>query len=267
MEKFKKQLIERILEFGIGRAIEWTLELIFSFLASGFLGHLLTVVFSGLKPYKWELIIVFASGGAFLCMNARRRVSRTTPYFSSLNSDFLVEEKILIYHYHTKNKMTYTRKLKIKALKDGRTTFYDRYVWTGKGNVNIRTANCNQVYRPTTRMNIWQLYEIQLERTLKKGEGTEFELIWELDDVADVAQPFLATTIHEPTNFLKMQVSLPRNLLHSHQAICEVRTHSAILKSVDSEEKHFEDKDGHAIIEWNKHKPKLLYHYELRWSL
>ena len=88
------------------------------------------------------------------------------------------------------------------------------------------------------------------------------ELIWDLEDTAAKAVPFFSATIEEPTDYLKLNLSLPCDIA-VREVTCEVSSGIGAKKPFSSKTIPL-DRNGKAT--WEIRKPKLLYHYEMKWS-
>jgi hypothetical protein len=148
----------------------------------------------------------------------------------------------------------------VKAIKNGVHTYCDRYCWSGKGRIEINCGNPEHIFTETGRVNTYQLFEIKLGKTLKKNQTEKIEINWNLEDKAGCAEPFLATTLHEPTNNLTLTVSLRQTKKVKH-AIYTERLSSSMRDELDLKEVPFNGGVATILIQ----KPKLLHYYELRW--
>lgn len=113
----------------------------------------------------------------------------------------------------------------------------------------------------TVRKNVWQCYEIRLERTLTKGDEIDTEVIFHMEDRDRKAVPFFSGTIEEPTDYLKLDLRLPPDLGIT-KVIIEVSTGIGASKPTRSEVLNL---NNHGEVSFEVKRPILFYHYEMKW--
>ena len=64
----------------------------------------------------------------------------------------------------------YVRSLRLGALRNGLDIYRDKYHWTGGGTTEPTSTIKGQEAYLTIKKNVWQFYEVRLDRTLNKGE-------------------------------------------------------------------------------------------------
>ena len=260
-DKFK-DLIREALGVTIWEIVKFVMGFIFTVTSSVFASRVLISFVGILVQFRWYLAIIFATGSAWLFLILYQKLSRFHPTFPRLDFDFHILEKEISYEYKDKSRMVYRKRVLVKALRNSLDAYYDKYQWTGSGNVKISSAIKEHQFRETIRKNVWQFYEIRFQKTLSKKETMETELIWELEDTAMKAVPFFSATIEEPTDFLKLNLSLPAEL-GVKELTCEISSGIGAKKPFSSKTIQL-DRNGKAT--WEIRKPKLLYHYEMKWS-
>lgn len=219
-----------------------------------------------LRRYKWELLVTISSILAFIFLKTHSRFDKYRPNFPRLDFDFELVEKEITYQYKDEIHMIYKKKNVLKALKNGINVYTDKYQWTGKGNVKLISGIKEQPIVETIRKNVWQFYEIRLQKTLKRNEKITTEAIWELEDLEHKAVPFFSATIEEPTDFLKFNLSLP-NSFNVREVTCETSCSIGSQKPLDSITKPLTTYDGLSCVTWEIKNPNLLYHYEIKWNM
>ena len=257
-----KDLLRKVIDVTILEIIKFSLGLIFTTTFFIFVSQLLVSFVVIPVRFKWCLAIIFAAGGAWLFLILYQRFSRFYPTFPRLDFDFQILEKEVYYEYKNKTHMMYKKRVSVKALKNGLDAYYDKYMWTGSGNVKITSAIKEQQFINTIKKNVWQFYEIRFQKTLAKNESIETEIAWELEDMAMKAVPFFSATIVEPTDFLKLNLSLAPKL-KVKEVTCEISSGIAAKKPISSKIIPL-DRNGKAA--WEIIKPKLFYHYEIKWT-
>jgi hypothetical protein len=184
-----------------------------------------------------------------------------TPRFPKPTFDYDVLEKHLTYTFDEYRPVRYIKRCKLRARRSGLTAYVDKYSWTGKGPIVIKSDVPEHAFRERERRNVWQYYEIAFNRTLKKDEEIETELVWTLDDRERVAVPFFSSDIDEPTHRLVLRLELNG----THRVRQVIADSSITIGSCAPYETHTIVPDRHGVAEWVIKRPKLLHHYELHW--
>lgn len=235
----------------------------FAFTISVFasIAQFLSGVVDFLEPIKWPLTALLVSISGLIFVILYQRYYRYRPTFPALDFDFKIIEKEISYEYKDKTHITYRKKCLLRSLRDNLDVYYDKYHWTGLGRINVKSAIKEHHYRETVKKNIWSCYEIRFQKSLKRGEEIETELIFDLEDIDNKAVPFISATIEEPTDLLVMSVSLPDSL-GVREATCETSSSIGARRPFLSKTVPI-NRNGQA--NWSIKKPKLLHHYEIRW--
>lgn len=213
-----------------------------------------------LAPYQWYFYTLAVAIGIWSFIFIRDSFFVYRPVFPRMYPDYRVLEKDILYEYKDRTHMIYRKRLKLKVLKDNLKSFEHRYRWTGKGTIKVHLSHPKQKYIETIQKGLFQYYSIMFEKTLKKKEIYNLEIIFELEDIEGKAKTFLATLIEEPTDHLSLKVKLPYSF-KINEALYEICTHMGAKSPVKTNKIPF--KNGVAELEISK--PKLLYHYEITW--
>ncbi len=261
-EKFKKFLEDAFYK-GVYEVVKCLLLIVFSSGIFGLIAHAVTVNISFLAPYVLYITVFFSAGGAFFCIILYERLSLRKPRFPKLEFHFRIIEKEYTYEYKDKNHMIFTKRIKLKALKNNLDRYHDRYCWSGLGNVLVRSEVKDQIFLSMGRKDVYHEYEILFGRNLKKGEEIETCIVFELEDLQGQAIPFLSTTISEPTQYQILRVIIPKSL-GVEKAVAEIKPCTDSYIPIDTELINF-NVSGEA--KWETKKPRLLYVYSIRWNL
>lgn len=256
------RVVKEALGISFWEFLKYLAGLIFTTSTMMLISKILVKLVPIFNDYGMYIIVILSSGAIFLFLYILQRVNKFRPHYSAIDFDYLVLEKEVSYEYITKEKMVYTKRNSLKALKNNLDTYHDKYLWTGKGNVNIKSAIKRHTYfEVEPSKNIWQFYEIKFHKYLKKGETEETEIIWELEDLEQKAVPFFSATIEEPTEKVIFNLSLNPEF-DVKEAICEETCSIGAQKPFHTRTVKL-DRNGKA--QWIIKHPKLLHHYEMRW--
>lgn len=217
---------------------------------------------ASLEPFKWHLSVVFGALGAFAFLLIRERYNRLRPRFPAIDLDFQILEKAISYEYVERHKMVYRKKIKLKALRNGLDTYRDKYRWTGTGLLSMKSIVQEHDVVETVRKNVWRVYEIRFQRSLRKGDTIETEIEWTLQDDSCSAVPFFSATIEEPTDCLLFNLKIIP-AFGVREVTCEVSSHIGSGRPFKS---WTIPVDKHGEAAWRINGPELLYYYEMRWT-
>jgi hypothetical protein len=258
-ESLKKDFLKK----AIYDIAKFALILIITFSSSLLVSNILVLQITSIEPYKYHIGVLLGAAISLLLLVMYRKFGRYRPNFPRLDFDFTTLEREISYEYLDKTHMIYKKRTRIKSLKNGLDTYRDRYRWTGRGKIVIKTGIPEQKVVETARRNVWYLYEIRLQKTLKKGDSIDTEVIWELEDLENKAVPFFSATMEEPTDLLKLNLSLPTSF-GVREVTCETSSSIGSRTPFDSFTMAL---NKHGEVSWEIKNPKLLYHYEIKWTM
>lgn len=262
-EKFLSSLKNELAGHAVWDVLKILLEICLAAVGGLLSSKLLTLGVPRLAQLTPYLEVFCALVGLLIFFLFYQRFNRRRPRFPRLPADFLVLEKTITYQYFSKTTMRYSRKLRLKALRNRLGTYSDKYLWTGSGQVKIRCANPAQQVTPTHRKSVWQIYEVRFEKILNKRDIIDIEIIWDLENQAERAVPFFSTTVDEPTKLLRLNLSLEPSLGVS-SVTWEISSGIGAMAPFDSDTLTL---DKHGEVSWVIEHPKLLHYYELRWYM
>jgi hypothetical protein len=214
-----------------------------------------------LQLWRFPLAVTAVAVSVWIVAYVYHARHKFTPSFDKMEFDFLIKEKRVTYKRAASGEIDYRKWCRLKALKSGLDTYRDKYHWTGTdGSEPCANIRGQQVYT-TIRKNVWQFYEVRLQKTLDKGEEIDVEVVWSLDDKDRVAVPFISATVEEPTEKLVLSVELPKDLSIT-EVVYERASGIGARKPIKSEILKL-DADGR--VSHPVPSPQLLHHYEIRW--
>lgn len=258
---FSKKAIYDVLKYsviGIGALLIGYLSLF-----TGFFGRLSQsfVLSSFLIGTLAGLVVGGLVFGSIKAYKAYRSPNPLKPDFPVIDANFEILNLRILYDHKEIHKMVYTKRKRVRALKDNLDRYVDRYNWTGKGTVAPQSLRKSEKYVETERRSTWQYYELRFERALKKGEELDVDVVWNLEDLEKAAVPFMSATIEEPTNSLSLKVKFPDDSNVDH-VIKEISPFIGAKMPFSSVREEITETE----YEWIVTNPKLLFHYELRWE-
>ena len=261
-KNFFKGLLRELISLSLYQLILLILGLIFSTSTFILINNFLSTYIGFIRQNKLLFIVIFAIGGAWLFISLFHRFYRNRPTFPVLDLDFRALEREITYEYKNNNHMFYKKRVLLQALKNNLDRYIDKYSWTGKGTIDVKSSIKDYLYKEGIKKNVWQFYEINFQKTIKKGEIIETELFWDLYDKESKAVPFFSCTITEQTNLLILKLILPPKF-GVKEVICEISC------GIDASYRPFKTKtlplDRNGTVKWIVKNPKILYYYEMRW--
>lgn len=202
----------------------------------------------------WAVPVAFVAVTAptLAYMGAKRR-SRTVHAFR-------VVELSISHTYHDLVHVTHSRRLTLRALRPGLSEWEDRYHWTGNGRLELKSAVPEQSVRKTFRQRLWQYYEVRFDKTLAVNETITINPVWELYDDARTAEPFISTTIQNPTDRLILRMEVVPEL-SARSVIREIFERADSRDPLTAVRHEFDATESHT---WVVDEPQVQRHYVLR---
>lgn len=196
--------------------------------------------------------------GLLLYFILRKRKRKNIPQFLPTKSDFYVLEKEFTHEYLEKEKIKHTRRWKLRAVRDGVSSFTDKFFWTGHTYTFRSTIDEHRVISAGNR-NLFDIYIYQFDRVLKNGQEISIEVEWILEGKH---KHFVSTPIEEPTDLLIMKIIFPHEWNITKVLLDESGT---LASKVPDSQKEVALERG--MYKWAISNPKLLHHYEIKWNL
>lgn len=246
---------------------------IFEFLKSAALGlfsllggvvgiHNLVESLPSLTPYKFLLWLLAGVISLLIGVFAYERMTRNLPRFDRVNSDVRVLQKIISYDYRDPNNIIYRRQYRFKILRKGVDRFVDRYRWSGNSEPKMESAKAGQTIHPLSEERLFRFFEIRFDRPYNKKAILEADIIWKLADTSGASHPVISATIHELTDELVMQVTLPPSN-EIPKALHTFAPDIGAKINVETWEAPFTNNN---VEIWTIKTPRLLHYYEVRWK-
>lgn len=221
-------------------------------------GYLISIKFSfsTLELILLLLLLMFVIG--IVSYIIYRRTNRRLPIFNPLECDFRMLKEEKVHKWIDKDNYVHIRRYKLKALKNGLSSYTDKFQWSGK-EYSMSGGNTNyKIEKHAKSKNVFELYEFKFTTPLKKGEEIEVEVKWK---AIGPAKPFFSTTIEEPTDLLIMSI-----MLYPDCGIttvnCDTESYKGSKLPLVSEKR---DLNSEGEYLWQIENPRLLYHYEINW--
>lgn len=260
VHKYINKLLEALTIESVIALCTWTLGITLAYLLPK-----ITAEFNSLiNQIKWPLSIIIGLVFTIYFLQYYRNRSMFLPQFPKFNFNFIWHEYEITHKYINITHIVHTRRYKIEALKDGLTTFNERFFWTGGDeNYSIKCLSKGHTLSFLQKENLFNHYAVSFGRTLRKGDIEEVIIEWQLHDPEKKAQPFISTPIKEPTLKLKLVVIFPE-LMNVQEIAKEISFPHGRKIPIYFKSEIVEN----GIFKWEsskKSKPKLFYHYEIRW--
>jgi len=226
----------------------------------------LSQALAALRPHAIPLTCIAGAIGAMATAWALYRLGPAYARYPKPVFDFRVLERQAIYEYVAVDRMTYTRKLKLKALRSRLTSYVERYHWTGSGNLKVTLGEEAKSHNLLDTRGIWRYIEIGLKRVPRRGTPITVETRYDLEDQAGVAMPLLSVEIVEPTDRLVLEVRLP-SAWGIREAVFEEGPTVGCLRgraAEDGDELRF---DSNGVLRHPIKRPRMLYRYSITWDM
>jgi len=241
--------------------LKFSLSGIVVYTSSNIGSEVLTQTFETLQGYTNLIFVLLMGLGGMIFIYLYDFFRIGKPRFPNIKFDFRVIAKEIKFEFDENGKIVYKKIVKVQALKNDLSFYCDKYQWTGGLEIDVISAIKEHQFHKTFRRNRFQMYQISFNRSLKKRDIVETELVWNLDDNAAEMIPFLSATVSEPTKNLIFSISFPKDQNVS-QIIGETSSSVGSTTIFKTDELTV---DRYNTVRWEVKKPKLLYHYEIRW--
>lgn len=177
--------------------------------------------------------VAFLGGGVTILglavgISVYRIISKPSPITESFNvapplrfirEDVEIQLKHVVYEYLDQRHMQHRKRFVLRSLRNGVESFADRYLWTGRGKIEVRSRTPGFSIINERRQEFWNVFDVAFPSPLREGDEVDFTVEWDLWDDYGTAVPFLSTLIDSPTKHLVLTVVLPLNLKPS-RAFC-----------------------------------------------
>lgn len=210
-------------------------------------------------------IVLAVTGAVFLLGTALvlwyRNTQQTYVSYPHPGFDLRILEKRIIYRVDDDGVLHFSRRLKVKALKNNVDRYIDKYVWTGGGSALPTPGVGVDEIRPRGTAGIWTFYDSSFIQNLRRGETLEISANWpELD--ASKSRPFVSTASDEPTSRIVFELSIPAKFRRDDNAKLEEMRSIESIFPFKTEDGSFNDKGD---LTWEI-KPGHYRHYRIRWG-
>jgi hypothetical protein len=177
--------------------------------------------------------------------------------------EFLTRE--LRYHINQRYSLEYSKRIRLRSLRDGLDMFIDKIAWTG-GDAGLPECasdhDCTVRPMPTAQA-LWDYFQVRFGRPLRRGEEVELNLRWPDITNWSNAKPFASTTTHEPIHHIRFDIRIPSAARHGDHASLEVLRAPDSANPLMREQRTF-DEDGHLV--WDIAQPEQDRHYRVTWT-
>lgn len=223
----------------------------------------LFLILSNLSKYislldnQWLFWTIISLATLFSMTLLYGKFNKDIPYFPVIHSEFEILKLEVIHIVLEKDKYLHQRIYKLKAKRNGLGRYRGKFSWTGN-NFNIRSGdNKHDVYL-SKKINVFNTYIIDFNRTYNRNEIIDAIVEW---DLFGEGSPFISCQIEEPTKELILKLQFDRGLK---------------INTVEFEETYVQAAKG--VITFNNielenscaikkiNNPKLLHLYEMRWK-
>lgn len=258
-----KKILESILSKGIYDIIKGLFLIVLGG-CSGILVHFYTVNNKYLMPYAIILAITSVAAVTSLAFIIYTKFSILHNFYLKNDFDYVFLEKKLIYEYTSPERITYTKKYKIK-LRKSTDRFLDKFNWTGSCAPTITCFDKNLKKLElilTTRRDSFQQFEVHFGKIFKKGEIIDLVLIFVLTDKDHKAASSLSTTVVDPTKKLTLEIRIDKEY-RTNYAIYEMFPTTDSRLTLETKKYEFPDNNS---IEIEIDNPKMLLVYSFSWE-
>jgi hypothetical protein len=178
-------------------------------------------------------------------------------------SDFGFVLREIRYHINPQYALEYSKRIRLRALRDGLTQFVDKVAWSAGPPSTPRVVDGKCVVGELPDAGgLWSHYRIQFGRKLKRNEQIEFELRWpELGNWTS-AKPFASSTVHDRVDKLSFDLVIPKAARADDRAVLEQLRSPDSTDALSADQLTFDDKGA---LRWDIEKPEKGRHFRVSW--
>jgi hypothetical protein len=231
-----------------------------SLIAAFFAGNYISSLFADLQSYKFlivGLIFLIILGVMYMVLKS----SDSQPEHPPVQSEFKIISRNISYNWISDNEVKYTRKFKLKAKRDGLDRYSIRWNWTGDGDFLICSKIKSHTLIHHEMITVWNVFDVHFNRSLNTSDEIEIDIEWHITNMQKKPSPFCSATISEPTDELTFSLNFPQK--NSVDGVVLEHMHSMssreVIETTDHTQKNWP-------IDITIKKPKLLHHYQVRWT-
>lgn len=215
--------------------------------------------FSGLS--FWVLVAIITLTATYISIYVYEYIKGNRPKFAPVDTNFIMTSVEIEFKYVKIDNFEYKKKKNLVAIKDNIRSFHDRFHWTGDSNYEILTENNSHRFIDRGKRSVWRCYEIDFQRSLKRGEEETASVVWKLSDQDGEFVPFISSAIDHPTQHLTLKLDASEVADNVSRVYIE---ESPLLGAEAPYNTHeVEGRDG--VYVYSLENPKLMHHYEMRW--
>lgn len=211
---------------------------------------------------QWGLILFSCAVSILIGATIYESLLGGRPKFNRIDKEFVCSEYRVEMEYMKPDELIYKKTKIVTAAKDNLKIYTDKYRWTGDDGVSIRCLDPTFRFSETGPHNVWMMYVVDFQRTLKKGDSVNVEIHWTLSDRSGKMVPFISATIEEPTSKLVLRLKTGPMDGRVSKVLGELSSHLGAKSPYSTD---IIKKGNGDEYEWVILKPKLLHYYELRW--
>lgn len=201
----------------------------------------------------------------FLVEKANNIFSGRLFYFFTKSGPYTVEHKKTVYQLFTKHDMQLEKYYQLKVCSGDLSTFEDRFLWMGEGEVNISSLLPPQKVGSIWKNNLWTLYSIELGRVYTKKKIVETgAIVTGLHAKNSNEFLFLSTGVYHKMKKLTLFAKIPENLNPTRGEFAIYRNNDDGGDYIYSEPLEYNNSVGGFMkdIDW----PRKGRRYVIRWS-
>lgn len=205
-------------------------------------------------------VLAAAIAATWIAISIYNRRSYKRPHYPSKEFKYELLSKKISYRV-VDNVLTFSRRIRLRALTDNVDSYIDRFVWTGGEAGLPNPGEGVESLTHLTRAGIWTIYETRLDETIHKGQEIEFEVIWPPIDNWRNSRPFVSSSTEEPCREMTFVLEIPQDSLYNDTVYAEEMRGIEAHYPFRSHRLQFDN--GRLTYTF---KTKLYWHYRLRWA-
>jgi len=179
--------------------------------------------------------------------------------------DYIFKKRDYEYVYQNNSTIMYIENYTIISYKNNLEMISDKYVWTGKGNIDIKMDNSYAELFFPKKEDYYQKFLIYFKEPLKKYQEMSIKLIWTMENVDP--EPFYSLKIHAPTEIINISIKINPIYYIANNVYLHKYKFGKDHSNKNLETRYLNHIDGFLVYTWTIKKPRVGYRCKIIWDI
>lgn len=230
-----------------------------TFLASKFTLDILDI--SGV--IFWVIALIVTITAMWIAIYIYEWIRGNRPNFGPIDTNYSYANVTIEMKYIDQDNLIYRKSKELVAKRNNLRSFHDRYHWTGDPDFDFECEDKSHRIIDRGKRSVWRCYEVDFQKTLKRGDKEKVSLVWKLKDKNRNFVPFISSAVDHPAESLTLKLDAQA----VKDSVKRVNVEVSPLLGADDPYTTEELEGEEGVYIFTTHHPKFLHHYEMRWIM